>query len=319
MPDTRSDTTKSGKKSVKKRNPVKFPCGHCHDSTSGTAALLCNIREFWHHASCIPGMSDESYKSLLSMKESLGYSFFLCAKCEKVNKKTWQSVNQLSQRIDKIENRLSDLEKSISASVSSIETTNNQVKKVQEQHIANQEHVKATVLNEMLEQEKRKSNVILYNLEESSASESISRSEEDKQKVLEIFNTIGLQGDEMLNEISYMKRLGKRSSGDSVNDEIDNVAQVRPLLLSFKDVQAQKSILSNAKKLANSNYIHVSVKQDLTKSQQKIDKDLRNEVKTLNESQPVDNNGPFLWKVVGMPGTPSRRKVKVKVPVANQS
>ena len=86
-----------------KSTATKFPCGNCNKTTSGCAALLCNICEHWHHKECIPGMTDEGYQSLVSMKESMGYSFFLCSKCEKVHKKTWQAVTQMNKRMDTFE------------------------------------------------------------------------------------------------------------------------------------------------------------------------------------------------------------------------
>ena len=85
----------------------------------------------------------------------------------------------------------------------------------------------------------------------------------------------------------------------------------RPLLVSFKTPQFRKDVLANAKKLSKSNWKHVSVCPDLTKTQQKEDKQLRDEVKQLNAENPSDGKGSFLWKVVGVPGQISRRKVKI--------
>ena len=84
-------------KRTRKNAPIKFPCGNCNKTTSGCAALMCSICEMWHHTECLPGMSNEGYQLMVSMKETMGYSFFLCGKCEKVHKKTWQAVNNLGQ------------------------------------------------------------------------------------------------------------------------------------------------------------------------------------------------------------------------------
>ena len=89
-----------------KATKPKFPCGHCNKSSSGCAAVLCNICEMWHHWECVPGMSRESYEQLATMKETMGYSFFLCGKCDKVHKKVWSTVTNLGKKIDAMDERL---------------------------------------------------------------------------------------------------------------------------------------------------------------------------------------------------------------------
>ena len=111
---------------------VKFPCGTCSKSTSGCAALLCNICEMWHHKDCITGMTDAMYSNLLAMNDSLGYSFYLCAKCDKVHKKTWQAVNQMSKRMEKIEDRLTKIENSLKENEESHKQIATKVKIVEE-------------------------------------------------------------------------------------------------------------------------------------------------------------------------------------------
>ena len=58
-------------------------------------------------------------------------------------------------------------------------------------------------------------------------------------------------------------------------------------------------------------FSQVSICPDLIKTQQIEDRKLRYEVKKLNEENQNDDKGVFLWKVVGVAGQPSRRKVKV--------
>ena len=45
------------------------------------------------------------------MKDTMGYSFFLCGKCDKVHKKVWSSVTNLGKKLDAIDERLKKLEK----------------------------------------------------------------------------------------------------------------------------------------------------------------------------------------------------------------
>ena len=51
----------------------------------------------------------------------------------------------------------------------------------------------------------------------------------------------------------------------------------------------------------------------LTKPQQTEDKKLRDEIWILNDENPSEDKGVFLWNVVGVPGQESRRKVKIYI------
>ena len=249
-----------------KKKAVKFPCGHCSNTTSGDAALMCNICEFWHHKDCIPGMTDECYKTIISMKESLGYSFFLCNKCEKVNKKTWQSVNLLSKRVETIEKRLDDIEEKLKKSTESTENVIKEFKSVEAKSSVSSVELKTTVLSEIQDQENRKTNIVIYNLQESPAEEINTRKEHDNNKVAEILNSIGIT-DIGSDDIASLRRLGPRphstaqsNSEASVSAAPAPASKPRPLLLSFKINDHRKNVLSNARKLARS---HLNIYQFL--------------------------------------------------------
>ena len=266
---------------------------------------------------------------MLSMKDSMGYSFFLCNKCEKVHKKTWQTVNLLSKRVESIEKRMDELEKSFKDNLDEMAKTNSKMKQVEDKTCTSSDNVKTSVLSEIQEQKNRKNNIVIYNLAECASEDATERNSHDKTQFNQLLQTIGLS-DDANDQIATIRRLGQRSNTSDtvpqdinapVNSEspIDTHTQEpeqlqlkpRPLLVSFKVNQPRKDILFNAKKLANTNLKHVSICPDLTKAQQIEDRLLREEVKKLNIEHPVDDKGSFLWKVVGQPGQPSRRKVKI--------
>ena len=323
----------NGEKKSKKETKVKFPCGNCTKTTSGCAALLCNICEHWHHKECLPGMTDSGYQTLISMKESMGCVFFSCPKCENVHNKTWQAVTKLGKRVDSIEKRLDELEKQMKINTEKQTETITKVEAVENKTVVTTNNVQSSVLSEIQQQEDRKTNVVLYNLQESSAAEGSVRKNHDLDQIRSILQTIGLTNSINLEvDISSSRRLGKRPeltaqpAGDAAQSTDpaqpdDAVAQPavpaqpalkpRPLLISFKAPQQRKDLLGNARKLSNSNFKHISICPDLTKNQQLEDRQLRNEVTQLNADKPSDDKGPFLWKVVGTPGQPNRRKVKI--------
>ena len=83
----------------------KCPCGYCHESTSGSAAVQCSQCEFWHHISCVPGMSEEIYKHLVAAKEAAMSIKWSCEKCEKTTKKMESLITVLGRRMDDLEER----------------------------------------------------------------------------------------------------------------------------------------------------------------------------------------------------------------------
>ena len=310
-------TEKKPKKEVK----VKFPCGNCSKTTSGCASLLCNICEHWHHKECIPGMTDSGYQTLVSMKESMGCVFFLCSKCEKVHKKTWQAVNQLSKRVDSIEKRMDEMEKQLKINTEKQSETISKVKAVENKSAISSNSVQSSVLNEIQQQDARKTNIVIYNLVESPNKEGSARKDHDITQLRSILETIGLADDiNIESDVSTSRRLGKHPVATAQTTSMDSQPEVatlaptskpRPLLVSFKAPHLRRDILANARKLSKSNFKHISVCPDLTKTQQKEDKQLRDEVAQLNTEKPLDDKGPFLWKVVGVPGQSNRRKVKI--------
>ena len=112
-------------------------------------------------------MTDFGYQTLVSMKESMGFVFFLCSKCEKVHKKTWQAVTQLGKRVDAIEKRLDDIEKLMKANTQKQEETITKVTAVEKKTAVSSTNVQSSVLSEIQQQEARKTNIVIYNLKES--------------------------------------------------------------------------------------------------------------------------------------------------------
>ena len=144
---------------------------------------------------------------------------------------------------------------------------------------------------------------------ESPSVDPLERKGHDAATIKEMLTSIGVALED--DEVASLRRLGPRAESPPTQETgAAPVTKPRPILLSFKSSQTRATVLSSAKKLANSEMKHVSICPDLTKNQQKDDRELREEVKRLNLEEPSDDKGPFLWKVVGTPGQPNRRKIK---------
>ena len=171
---------------------TKFPCGNCNKTTSGCASLQCSICEMWHHRECVAGMTKEAYQQLVSMKETMGYSFFLCGKCEKVHKKVWQAVTKLGHRVDTVEKRLDEIEAKLKKQEEEQKEYKKKVATVESKTAATATDVKETVITELQQQENRKTNIVVYNLKESEAEEGLDRKNHDLSEIGALLQQIEL-------------------------------------------------------------------------------------------------------------------------------
>ena len=243
--------------------------------------------------------------------------FFVCLKCEKVHKRMWAAVTNLGKRVDAFEPRLDQVEKLLKEYGEKNVETSKKVESVVNKTVATASNVKTTVVTELQEQESRKTNIVVYNLKESEAEEGADRKNHDLSEMASILQQIELPMT-VKDDIAVIRRLGKSPLPAEPTAEPDNdlpaaaiPPKPRPLLVSFKSPSSRKDILTNAKKLSNSPLAHVSICPDLTKAQQQEDRKLCDDVKKLNAENPADDKGAFLWKVVGVPGQQSRRKIKI--------
>ena len=68
------------------------------------------------------------------LKETMGCVFFLCSKCEKEYKKTWQAVTQHGKHVDSIEKRIDELEKQMKKNIEMQTETITTVKPLNSRH-----------------------------------------------------------------------------------------------------------------------------------------------------------------------------------------
>lgn len=222
-----------------KATKPKFPCDHYNKSSSDCAAVLCNICKMLHHLECVPGIYKESYEQLVTTKDTMGHSFFLCGKCDKVHKRVWSTVTNLGKKIDAMDERLKKLEKRMEDYQSRYSETAKKVKKVETRLVAAASEVKETVVKELKEQENLKTNIVVYNLKESMSEDSIERKNHDHGEIASFLQQIKLPRT-VKDNIASIRRLGKippsqREAGedaDAQTGDADNQPKPRPLLIA---------------------------------------------------------------------------------------
>ena len=126
------------------------------------------------------------------------------------------------------------------------------VQSVQKQTAVSSEQVKTTVLTEIQEQEKRKTNLVIYNLRESSSDSPSERKEHDSDSIKEVLSTIEIY-DLHEDGINSIRRLGPLT--DPTKEPTKSHTPL-PLLLSFRSSSDRTKVLSSAKKLAGTSLKH---------------------------------------------------------------
>ena len=123
-----------------------------------------------------------------------------------------------------------------------------------------------------IERERKRKNVMIFNLRESKHEEAKERYCEDERNCKDIFsNTLGIQQVNIMNVI----RLGKKMPN-----------KVRPLLVKLGSEEERINILRNTSKLRQSQqFVRVYVTRDMTEKEREKDRSLRQELKEKREKE----------------------------------
>jgi hypothetical protein len=138
-------------------------------------------------------------------------------------------------------------------------------------------------ISELQEREKRKKNVIIYGVPESTSLNLTDKKAEDETKIKLILTAIDKS------DVSpvYSRRLKSKDS-----------SKPGPLLVELSDTSLRNPVLLAAKKLReNDNYKSVYISPDLTEAERQLDYKLRQERNRLNSALGADS--PFRYGIRG--------------------
>ena len=120
------------------------------------------------------------------------------------------------------------------------------------------------VFEELAERDRRATNIIIFDMKESTCDDRKVREERDKGGLLQLFKEIEVNT--TLDQVKLVRREGERKEGTS-----------RPLKVVFRRKDDRDIVLSNAYKLARAReevWQNVSIKADLTRNQKDLERDL---------------------------------------------
>lgn len=153
------------------------------------------------------------------------------------------------------------------------------------------EKCELSVYEEMNLREEKRKNVVIYGLEEAVETEGWKRMEVDKRKLNELFTILDINVSVEM-DVEFCRRVGERSD------------RARPLVVGFFTEWSKSVLLKNCRYLADSEMSHLSIANDLTEKQRRLEKDLVKEAERRNaeELTAEERTKNLEWRVVGKKG-----------------
>lgn len=294
-------------------------CGDCEeDVIDGQDGVSCDLCKVWFHIVCVR-ITKQEYRF---MQNSQRFKWF-CRACDgkfgnlaEVNRELNDRINNMEGNQDNMSDRLNIFQKEMEQMREAISKLGN---KVEETSKANTdwprlgpgqregrpngrggdagsqidiglgvEMIREEV-SENQEREKKKKNMIIFNVPESEAQESERRKSEDKEWCRKIFtgeDGLGLNIDE--EKIIEVIRLGRKVETGEVGE---NERKPRPILVKMDEVGIKWGIIKKAKKLKESREETISkviIVPDMTIKQREKEKELRNELEQKRRAGELD-------------------------------
>ena len=247
------------------------------------------------------------------MNRLFGGSAFLRVSCRKLATKLDGSIQELEARLVKVEAQLKIAEAEKNALSEKVDNMEGKTEQVRERVVGMEKEietgmeqakkeVKEEITTEQTRIERNAANIAVYGIKESKKTEIEERNREDKTKIEELAEAIGV-GLECGIEIEH--RAGRKTE--------ENAAKPLPLIVKINDEETRERLLKNARRLArNDEWKNVYISPDLTFKQReearKEEKKLREEAEKRIEQAKNENKVGGKFVVIGQRGS-SRRVV----------
>lgn len=264
-------------------------CGDCDRPVrSNQNAMFCDLCEHWFHIGC-QHMHINEYK--LYMHEDYKATWF-CKQCNsrvrhlsKENKAIKEENTMLKEENTGLKRANEELKEQIKLLEELQEQFHDTVNKVD----GLKTQIKQEILEEVLEdlderreKEEKKSNLIIFNVEEKTYQSRQERMDSELKFCEEIFQSIETEA--TTRNIIEIRRLGKyNAQGTNANP--------RPLLVKMTDTHIKWNIIKNGKKLRDVRNHMISklrIVPDLTRKEREADKKLKEELKAKRDVGETD-------------------------------
>ena len=256
----------------KDKGNIVYKCLECDLECKGSEpAVLCDRCDTWLHITCI-NMSLEIYELMFKGGSKVPGMRYFCTKCE-------DKVTEAIERYALLEQDTVSLKKDMAEVKTQLDEITTKIKTTVGTTINN-------VIDDRREIDKRKMNLIVFGLPEADAGKPENeRTEWNTGEKVDadivamtdiVTNELGV-GLSTRNGIINARRLGSRTG-----------TKPRPLKIEFKDINAKRDVLTNAKKLRDSSDAvakQLYINPDLPEEQRAEDKKLRIEMWRLRSDE----------------------------------
>ena len=232
-------------------------------------------------------------------------SAWCCGKCKVIMTRIGTRLGELEKKVDGVRKDVDNVSAGLESAAVERKEMKEKTESLEAKIASNTNNVKAATMNEAEQRMKRRKNVLLFGVPESTAATPAERISHDKAELGKVLDIVNASEKIKEDGAKRVTRVGKATPGNP-----------RPLRVELKSEDQREELLEKSRILREDDEQPVKMKPDLTKMQQDQDKALRKEVDDLNKEKPRDDDGPFYWRIGGPPG--ELRKVKVKgAPVEN--
>jgi hypothetical protein len=250
------------------------------------SAVQYEICEGWFHCKC-QNVPDDTYKFLMDNDALHWY----CSTCNKGVANILELLSKMQARQDTMEGDLEKLKTDLNCFKLELEGVREIAKQVDskldtaieaklveglDERVDSKVAVKVKIMKddveESLEIEKRKSNLIFHGVKESESVQQDSDEKHPDSIMIDEILKVGLKMDAS-RHIEEVSRIGRYVAG-----------KVRPLRVKIRSIESRGEILKRAKNLKdNDSFKRVFISPDLTFKQRAVDKDLRDHVKKFRD------------------------------------
>lgn len=269
-------------------------CGVCKKKVGERSkSILCEMCNRWYHAAC-ERIENDLFTVLKKYKDELWF----CHECKPEIRSCIQKLKYLEKQNNETQSRLKVLENKWQESMSELDKhVDHKIAKLEEKLVQNTKELpiesaekdtqslmqrveenaveKTTqrIIKELEDKEdfnRRKKNVVLYNIPESKKENAYDRMNDDLNKCHDVFRT-SLRLKDTDYEIENTIRLG----------QLQQNGTMRPTLVVLRDVKQKWRIMTNAKNMKYETHAgkkKVGISLDLNKEQREKNKKLRDEL-----------------------------------------
>jgi len=246
-----------------------YPCGKCGEACDeNVRSIICDSCNVWYHSACVD-IEDSTYDLIMQSKFGQAAKW-PCDKC--------------TSRIDELFENSRSLQCAILKLTEANEELKDRLDRVEDKLSGKVKLELSGAVNERADIERRKLNVLVYNLPETTTDTSTAWDTPD-EKGADIAAISTIIKEEMkidlTTKITEVNRLGKKN-----NLPVGKNQHPRVLKIVFNDISTKRDVLNQSKVLASSKDTanrSIFINPDLTESQRNIGKGLREEMWKLRE------------------------------------